>query len=162
MDFAERVELRSIGKRAMENLARAGAFDTLCASRTQALAAADLLIRYSTQAFEERNSDQGGLFAMDSAPSLEKPKLPLVDDWTPQIRLDEEHGAIGFYFSGHPLDDYERELRRLNVVTHSEALERAKAGRSGFQMAGVIRTVRTRRSKSGKPFRLDRIVGRHW
>ena len=152
MDFAERVDLKSVGKRAIENLARAGAFDGLCASRPQALKAADLLIRFSAQIAEERDSDQGGLFALDAAPALEKPKLPIVEDWIAQTRLDEERAAIGFYFSGHPLDDYERELKRLNVVTLTEAMERAKSGRSGFQMAGVIRTVRMRRSKTGKPF----------
>jgi len=153
MDFAERVDLKAVGKRAIENLAKAGAFDGLCASRAQALAAADLLLRYSAQAAEERASDQGALFAIDAAPALAKPKLPLVDDWTPQARLDEERAAVGFYFSGHPLDDYERELKRLNVVPYGEAVERVKAaGRSAYQMAGVVRAVRIRRAKSGNAF----------
>ncbi|WP_411820437.1 DNA polymerase III subunit alpha [Hyphococcus formosus] len=151
-DFAERVDLKQVGKRAIENLARAGAFDGLCGSRTQSFASAELLIRYSAAIFEERNSDQGGLFAMDSAPSLDKPKLPRPEEWSQQVRLDEERAAVGFYFSGHPLDDYETELRRLNVVSYNEALARAKSGRAALQMAGVIRSVRMRRSKSGKPF----------
>ncbi len=153
MDFAERVDLKSVGKRAIENLSRAGAFDGLCASRAQALASAELLIRTSAAIAEERTSNQGGLFALESAPALSKPKLIEAEDWIAQIRLDEERVAVGFYFSGHPLDDYDRELKRLNVVTYVEAVERAKsAGKSGFQMAGVIRTVRNRRSKTGKPF----------
>lgn len=152
IDFSERVDLKSVGKRAIENLARAGAFDRLCASRAQALGAADLLIRISAQAAEERDSEQVGLFALEAAPALAKPKLPNADEWIPQRLLDEERAAVGFYFSGHPLDDYERELTRLNVVTYLDAIERAKSGRSGFQMAGVIRTVRMRRSKTGKPF----------
>ncbi len=153
MDFAERVDLKAVGKRALENLARAGAFDGLCAMRPQALAAADLLTRFSAQIAEERNSDQGGLFAIDAAPELEKPKLPIVEDWIAQDRLDQERAAIGFYFSGHPLDEYERELKRLNIVPYTEAIERARSsGRAALQMAGVIRTVRMRRSKTGKPF----------
>ena len=152
MDFAERVDLKAVGKRSIENLARAGAFDGLCASRAQAFAAADLLARFSAQIAEERDSEQGGLFALDSAPALARPKLPDGDEWTPQQRLDEERAAVGFYFSGHPLDDYEKELKRLNAVFYADAVERAKASRVGFQMAGVIRTVRMRRSKSGKPF----------
>ena len=152
LDFAERVDLKLIGKRAMENLARAGAFDDLCASRAQAFAGADLLIRYSTQSFEERHSDQAGLFALDDAPSLEKPKLPLVDEPITQDVLEQERAALGFYFSGHPLDDYERELRRLHVVSSADAPDAAVGGRRVIQMAGVIRTVRKRRSKSGKPF----------
>ena len=152
MDFAERVDLKTVGKRAIENLARAGAFDGLCASRAQSFKAADLLIRYSAALAEERSSDQGGLFALDSAPALARPKLPEGDDWPPHDRLDEERGALGFYFSGHPLDEYEKELRRLNTIPYVEAAEKGKVGREAVQLAGVVRTVRIRRSKSGKPF----------
>ncbi len=152
MDFAERVDLKLVGKRSLENLARAGALDGLGGTRAQAFAAAELLIRTSAAINEERNSAQAGLFALDSAPALAKPKLPVVEEWTPQARLDEERAAVGFYFSGHPLDDYDKELKRLNVVSHADALVRAKSGRAAIQMAGVIRAVRMRRSKSGKPF----------
>ena len=152
IDFAERVDLKLIGKRSLENLARAGALDDLCASRAQAFASAELLIRTSAAHHEEQKSDQGGLFALDDAPALAKPRLPTAEEWTPQVRLDEERAAVGFYFSGHPLDDYEKELKRLNVVTYADAQIRAKSGRAALQMAGVIRTVRMRRSKSGKPF----------
>lgn len=55
-------------------------------------------------------------------------------------------------FSGHPLDEYEKELKRLNTVPYVEAAEMGKAGRAAVQMAGVVRTVRVRRSKTGKPF----------
>ncbi|MEZ5893148.1 MAG: DNA polymerase III subunit alpha [Parvularculaceae bacterium] len=152
LDFAERLDLKLIGKRAVENLARAGAFDGLCAARAQAFASAELIMRHSSAIAEEKTSDQGGLFALDSAPALAKPKLPRADEWTPLVRLDEERAAVGFYFSGHPLDDYEKELKRLNVISYQEAVARAKIGRSVVQMAGVIRSVRMRRSKTGKPF----------
>ena len=101
-DFAERVDLKAVGKRALENLARAGAFDGLAASRQQVFKSAETLIRSSAQAVEDRESDQGGLFQLDAAPALAKPKLAGPDDWTPQERLDEERDALGFYFSGHP------------------------------------------------------------
>ncbi|MEE2693134.1 MAG: DNA polymerase III subunit alpha [Pseudomonadota bacterium] len=151
-DFAERVDLKAIGKRAVENLARAGAFDGLGASRASVVAGADMLIRYSAQSAEDRSSAQGGLFDLAAAPALERPRLPAADEWTPLDRLNEERAALGFYFSGHPLDDYERELKRLNVVSLAEARERAIDARVMLQMAGVVRTVRMRRSKTGKPF----------
>ena len=65
IDFAERVDLKQVGKRSLENLARAGALDGLCASRAQAFASAELLIRTSAAHQEEQQSDQGGLFALD-------------------------------------------------------------------------------------------------
>ncbi|MCB2113000.1 MAG: DNA polymerase III subunit alpha [Parvularculaceae bacterium] len=152
-DFAERVDLRQIGKRAMENLARAGAFDGLYRSRSALLAAADLLIRYSAQAFDERESAQGGLFDLAASPQLERPRLPAVDDWPPMERLNEERAALGFYFSGHPLDDYAVELRRLKASSVNEAIETVKSGaRFSGRIAAVVRAVRMRRSKAGKPF----------
>ncbi|HXI87991.1 MAG TPA: DNA polymerase III subunit alpha, partial [Parvularculaceae bacterium] len=151
-DFAERVDLKSIGKRAIENLARAGAFDGLARSRAGALASADLLIRFSAQAAEERASDQGGLFDLGDATALERPRLQEADEWPPLEKLAEERAALGFYFSGHPLDDYARELKRLNVVTVAEARERAADDRVLLQMAAVVRAVRMRRSRAGKPF----------
>ncbi|MEM9169753.1 MAG: DNA polymerase III subunit alpha, partial [Pseudomonadota bacterium] len=61
-DFAERVDLRQVGKRALENLARAGAFDGLAPSRAAAFASADILQKYAAAVFEGRASAQGGLF----------------------------------------------------------------------------------------------------
>ncbi len=152
-DFAERVDLRLIGKRAIENLARAGALDGLLVSRAALAGAADLLIRYSAQSFDDRVSAQGGLFDLASSPTLDRPKLPPVEDWAPMDRLNEERGALGFYFSGHPLDDYAIELRRLKASTSAEAIEAAKSGgRFSGQIAAVVRAVRMRRSKAGKQF----------
>jgi len=152
-DFAERVDLRMVGKRAMENLARAGAFDGLCASREQAFRSADLLIRVSVRHHEEQNSDQAGLFQLDSAPQLERPSLPVIEEWMPMDNLMEEFRALGFYFSGHPLDAYETELGKLNVVTFTNAQDAVvNDDETAFQLAGVVRSVKLRRSKSGKPF----------
>ncbi len=153
-DFAERVALRTVGKRSLENLARAGAFDGLCGSREQAFAAADLLLKYSGRVAEERGSDQGGLF--DALPggdsALERPPLPAVEEAPSLERLNEERRALGFYLSGHPLEDYASELERLGAVTFSDGEARARnAGFVGL-VAAVVRSVRVRRSKSGKPF----------
>ncbi len=152
-DFAERVDLRQIGKRAIENLARAGAFDGLCRARADLVAGADLLIRYSAQSFDERSSAQGGLFDLAASPALDRPRILDSADLTPIERLNEERAALGFFFSGHPLDDYAVELRRLKTVASIEVIEAVKSkGRFVGQVAAVIRSVRVRRSKAGKPF----------
>ena len=151
-DFAERVDLKSVGKRALENLARSGAFDGLCRSRAEALGACDMIIRYSACVAEDRSSDQGGLFDLDAAPALDRPRLPSAEAWPPLETLNEERQAIGFYFSGHPLDDYELELKRLNAVTYADACADSKNGRQTVQMAVVVRAARMRRSKNGNPF----------
>ncbi|MEQ1931333.1 MAG: DNA polymerase III subunit alpha, partial [Parvularculaceae bacterium] len=151
-DLAERIDLKSIGKRALENLVRAGALDGLGRSRAAMLGSVDLLMRFSAQSREESSSAQGGLFDLGSGPALERPRLAQDDEWPPLEKLNQERAALGFYFSGHPLDDYQRELKRLNVVTAAEARERAFGARLGVSVAAVVRGVRMRRSKAGKPF----------
>ena len=151
-DFVERIDGRIIGKRGFENLAKAGAFDAIHPNRAQIFANADFLVRYSSAVAEERQSDQGGLFGAAEAPALARPALKRADDWPPLERLDNERGAIGFYFSGHPLDDFSAALRKLNVTPYSEVAARAENTRIGLSVAGVIRSFTPRRSKTGKPF----------
>ncbi|MEO0994061.1 MAG: DNA polymerase III subunit alpha [Pseudomonadota bacterium] len=149
-DFASRVDLKAIGKRALEMLARAGAFDALEANRARVFAALDRLVAYSAAAMEDRGSSQGGLFG--AAEALPPPRLPEVEDWTPNERLAEEQGAVGFYLSGHPLDDYEGALRRKSVLTHAEYLAgRARTGGRG-KIAGTLGAVQNRKSARGTRF----------
>ncbi len=151
-DFAERVDGRLIGKRGFENLARAGAFDSIHKNRAQIFEQADFLVRYSAKAAEERNSDQGGLFDLASGPVLERPALKQVDEWLPLEWLDHERSVIGFYFSGHPLDDYVTALDKLGVIPFNEVAAQAEGSRVYVKLAGVIRAFNPRRSKTGKPF----------
>ena len=61
--------------------------------------------------------------------------------------------ALGFYLSGHPLDDYEDQLHQAHVVSSGDVASRVGEGEQHtLQMAGVVREVTRRRSKSGKPF----------
>ncbi len=164
-DFAERVDLKAVGKRALESLARAGALDGLSGGagpgREAAFQAAEMLLRYSAQIRAEKADNQGGLFDAAAAPALARPKLPQAEEKAPIDRLNEERVALGFYFSGHPLDEYERELKRLGVVSSVVAKEKATPVKTLAQLAGVVRSVRIRRSqKSGKPFAFVEVADR--
>ncbi|WP_183819282.1 DNA polymerase III subunit alpha [Parvularcula dongshanensis] len=150
-DFAERIDGRRIGKRGFEQLARAGAFDALCPDRAVAFAAAEFLCRYSASHAEEKASAQGGLFG-DAGPALARPPLPRAEPWVPLEKLDHELGSIGFYFSGHPLDDYDEVLGSKGVRPQAEVMQAAQGTKISCQMAGIVREVTPRRSKSGKPF----------
>jgi len=148
-DFARRVNPRFINKRAFENLARAGAFDCLNPDRAQVLAAIDLLLGTASAAAQERETKQVNLFGDEAGAKVANPSLPDVEAWTPMQRLNEEFNAIGFYLSGHPLDDYQTALRRANVVTHAELL--ARSNQVEF-VAGTVAARQERKSKKGNPF----------
>ncbi|MBV9510435.1 MAG: DNA polymerase III subunit alpha, partial [Caulobacteraceae bacterium] len=147
-DLLERIDPRQVGKRALENLARAGAFDSIHPNRAQILAAADDLIAYAGSVAAERASAQGSLFGGEHA-DAGRPRLPKTAPFVPSQQLDEELAAVGFYFSGHPLDAAADALRRKRVTLLADAISQAKAGAEAFRMAGVVRHRRERTSANG-------------
>ncbi len=146
-DFLERIDPRQVGKRALESLARAGAFDAIHPNRAQILEAADDLIAYAQSMASERQSSQGSLFGGEHA-DAGRPRLPKTPPFMPAQQLDEELAAVGFYFSGHPLDDVVEVLRKRRVVLLIDALAQARLGAEAFRMVGVVRR-RMERTASG-------------
>ena len=150
-DVARRVDLKRIGKRPLEMLARAGAFDTLDRNRARVFEALDALVAWSAAVHEARASSQVSLFG-EAGADLPEPRLPNRDDWLPVERLAEEHRAIGFYLSGHPLDDYMGPLRRRDVKTLAEVTQAAEGGPLVAKMAGSVSSRQDRKSARGNRF----------
>jgi DNA polymerase-3 subunit alpha len=148
-DFARRINPRMVNKRALENLARAGAFDALNPNRAQVLASVDFMLGTANAAIREQESQQGGLFGDDTGVAASGPQLPAAEPWMPMQRLTEEFNAVGFYLSGHPLDDYQTDLKRAGVVTYAELLSR---GNRAELVAGTVTALQQRKSKKGNPF----------
>jgi DNA polymerase-3 subunit alpha len=148
-DFARRINPRIVNKRAFENLARAGAFDCLNRDRAQVLAAVDLVLGTANASAQDRESQQVSLFGDAGGAPEASPALPAVEPWQAMQRLTEEFNAVGFYLSGHPLDDYRTSLTRVGVSTFAELL--AKGTQAGF-VAGTVTAKQERKSKKGNPF----------
>ena len=150
-DFARRVDLKRIGKRPIEMLARAGAFDQLDPNRRRVFDSLEALVGYSAAIHDQRASNQVSLFG-EAGDDLPEPRLSPVDDWLPNERLTEEHKAIGFYLSGHPLDDYMPALRRKQVKTLEEVSQAARAGPLVARMAGAVSGRQEKKSARGNRF----------
>jgi DNA polymerase III subunit alpha len=148
-DFAERIDPRQVNKKAFESLARAGALDTLEPNRFKVLESAGVLSQHATSSAGDRQGGQGGLFA-DAEPAL-RPPLPSPRPWTAQQKLDEEFRSIGFYFSGHPLDDVLTSLDRDRITLVMEIAERAGDGRP-LEMIGIVRARNDKTSRNGNKF----------
>ncbi|MFQ5784011.1 MAG: DNA polymerase III subunit alpha [Alphaproteobacteria bacterium] len=153
-DFAERLDPRVINKRQLENLARAGAFDSLEPNRHCVFEAVEMLVRYANAAVLERASSQETLFGQGSpAKTTAALALPEVDPWPAMTRLREECAAIGFYLSAHPLEAYGALLERLEVTAIGDLAEQvARAGAMTVNLAGVVVGKRERRSSRGSRF----------
>ena len=149
-DVARRVDLKRIGKRCLEMLACAGAFDQLDANRARVLAGLDALVRYSADIHYPRPGADGDL--LGGIEAADEPLLPQAEDWLPAERLAQEFAAVGFYLSGHPLDDYMAALRRKDVRTLAEVQEMTVRGPAVAKIAGVVAARQERKSARGNRF----------
>jgi len=150
-DFARRVDMKRVGKRPLEMLARAGAFDVLDRNRARVFGSLEPLVAYSAAVHEQRNSNQVSLFG-EAGDDLPEPRLITLEDWLPNERLTEEHKAVGFYLSGHPLDDYMGPLKRKGVLTLAEVERKAEMGACVVKMAGAVAGKRELKSARGNRF----------
>lgn len=148
-DFAGRLDTRIINRRALENLIKAGALDSLNPNRQQIMESADTLLAYSNTLARERESNQVSLFG-DAADDMPKPALRNLRDWPPLERLHHEFSAVGFYLSSHPLEGYARNLQRMGTVSSGQFGAKLGGGYSMIKLAGIVTGVKTRVSDRGK------------
>ncbi len=149
-DLAQRLDPHAVNKRQMENLIRAGAFDSLCSNRRQVFNAIEMLLRHASIANDERDSGQMGLFGGDGAGAVEAESLPEIPDWPKMDRLTEEFEVTGLYLSGHPLDDFTQTMKRLKVKAHADIVAAGKPGPR--RMAGTLLAISERTSKKGNRY----------
>ena len=149
-DFANRLEPKVLNKRGIETLAKGGAFDALNSNRALVAANADTMLALA----QRRSSDQAvGMVDMfgggDVTPEL---VLRTTQSWTPMEKLAAEFEAVGFYLSGHPLDNYQRVLNKLGVKKYTDFELAAQRGATAGRLAGIVIAARERRSQKGNKF----------
>ena len=146
-DFARRTNPRAVNKRVLESLVAAGAFDAIEHNRARAFAAVDTMLATAQRTHEDAAIGQSELFGGAAAPA--PIALPAVEPWLPAERLQREYEAVGFFLSGHPLDDYAAALKRLRVQSWLEFSRAVKAGASAGRVAGTVVARTERRTKNG-------------
>jgi len=147
VDFASRANPRSLNKRVLESLAAAGAFDAFEPNRARVFAVVDTLLATAQRTQDNAARGQSELFAGPAAP--EPLVLPALEPWLSAERLQREYEAIGFFLSGHPLDDYAAALKRLRVQSWAEFSRAVKAGASAGRVAGTVVARTERRTRNG-------------
>jgi DNA polymerase III subunit alpha len=147
-EFAGRVDPKLLNKMQLENLAKAGAFESLEGNRAKLVAGAEVILRRAQAAADERGSSQIGLFG-DGPGRVEPLRLPDAVDWPQLERLAYEAEAVGFHLSAHPLDAYASALKRLGVVPSAWIAERARAGAARMKLAGTVVNAKERPTRTG-------------
>jgi len=150
-DFCERVDLGAVNRRMIESFIKAGAMDTLEGTRAQLMAVIDNAMENGARAWKDRASGQSGLFAtlIEEQPPADHP-LPKVRDWTGLEKLTGEKEMIGFYVTGHPLDQYKDKV--LELATHATSGLENLPRNTEVALCGILATIQRKRTKEGKPW----------
>jgi DNA polymerase-3 subunit alpha len=151
-DFCARVDLRLVNRRVLESLVKAGAFDSLKSTRAGLLAGLDQAMEAGQRRQRDREEGQASLFdAIGGGPGSEsaRPRAEpaAVPEWPPEEMLAYEKEVLGFYLSGHPLEQYRDLGRRLGAATAAELAARPVASR--VLLLGQISAVTENSTKSG-------------
>jgi len=149
--FARAINPRLVNKRALETLASAGAFDELGIDRATALANVDRIMAAGSRSLEDETGGQNDLFAgaARTPPPIElRPAKP----WVPTDRLSRELEAVGYFLTGHPLDDYQEVLEALGADTWVDFAAKAHTRRVVGTLAGTVLSARERQGKTGNAY----------
>jgi DNA polymerase-3 subunit alpha len=149
--FCEKVNLSALNRRVIESLIKAGAMDGLAGSRSQLFAAVEGAMEAGQRAQRDLISGQEDLFGMLAVEEEHVEKaLPDVPDWTAKESLLGEKEMLGFYVTGHPLDQYEEKIREV-AKQDSSTLEGLAKG-TELAMCGVLTGIQKRRNREAKPW----------
>ncbi len=150
-DFIHRIDAKQINRRQLEQLIKAGAFDSIDKNRGKLFANIDTVVQHISAATELKTSAQSSLFGTEELQS--KVKLGEQADWPELERLKLEAEAIGFYLSAHPLDSYACGMERLGVKKCSEVFQGIRTGDNiRAKLAGCVNSFQKRLSKNGNKY----------
>ena len=146
-DFADRINPRAVNKRVLESLAQAGAFDEFEGNRARVFPAMDAVLARAQRSHDSAAIGQNELFG--GGGTREPIVLAQAEPWLPAERLRREYEAVGFFLSGHPLDDYAAVLKKLRVQSWADFSRAVKAGATAGRVAGTVVARTERRTRTG-------------
>ncbi len=161
-DVTKNVDLSTVNKRTLEALGQAGALDDLEGHRGQLVESVGMAVEEGQRYQTEQMRNQTNMFGEGQSGFEADPSLPSIDAWPKSKRLKHEHEVLGFYVSGHPLDEYRAEAEafataRFGKPDQLEQVIEQAAGGDGRNrgpvrtFCGIITEVNRNTTKSGKP-----------
>ncbi len=155
-EFCEQCDIKSINKKVLESLIKAGALDSLPWTRTEKYESIETALNYAHQSSLERERGQTNIFdSVDPGEetSKEYPSQPIIEQWSKYETLAREKEVLGFYISGHPLDKYRDELTGLSTTPIEELseLENNTVIRNGGIIV-ALKVTPTKRDKKNMAF----------
>ncbi|MDR0629574.1 MAG: DNA polymerase III subunit alpha [Treponema sp.] len=147
-DFLDRVSIKTVGKKVIELLIQAGAFDCFGMHRATLAENLERAIEYAQAKKDDKRFGQVSLF--EETGEKEYPDFAFTEapEWDRMQKLNSEKELMGFYFSGHPMDDY-KQVWEQQVTLHLAHLETAAEGT--YTLVGIIKAIKPYTTKKGEP-----------
>ena len=162
-DFIERVNYSLVNRKCLENLAYAGAFDSISdfsrckffgvdARDANGITFIEQLMRYGQRFQTEQNNAQQSLFGGEGHVDIQRPVLPSCAEWNQLEKLTKEREMVGLYLSAHPLDDYKIIIDHMCKTQLSELENLDPLKGQEIAVAGMVVGVQNLMTKTGKPW----------
>lgn len=145
-EFCRQVGWKKLNRRTMEALIRSGALDKLGPSRATMMASLDEAIKAAEQHHNNQSSGMTDLFGDGSAAEMSTVEFVSVREWSDNERLRGEKETLGLYLTGHPIDQYEKELRQFTACRIADLVPEKGSNKV---IAGLVIAMRIMKSKRG-------------
>ena len=160
-ELCNEVELSSVNKKVFESLTEAGAMDSLEGTRAQLFNTVETAVEFSQRSKAHNAHGQTSIFDMqEETAAIAAPPLPEIEDWDQTDKLNREKNILGFYLSGHPLDDFRNEIQTFSTVTLDHVNELTDG--TGVRVCGIISELKThldRKNRSMAFFKIEDFTG---
>ena len=172
-DFVERIDLTTVNKKTIENMALAGALDSILGFHRSKLFVVqkesdvtflEQVVRYGSKFQQDKNNAQQSLFGGMVDVTLQKPLLPPLPEWTRLETLNREKDVTGMYLSSHPLDEYSVIIRHVCNTPLTKFSNLSDVGQRDFIAGGMVTDVQNLVTSTGRPFgkfKLEDYSGEH-
>ena len=157
-DLVKRIDLRAANKKAFENLALAGGFDSFPnVKRAQyfnpdgdGITFLEKALRFGSKYQENLNSSQTSLFSEETTSTYQDLTIPDCEAWTNLIRLKKEKEVVGIYISSHPLDDFIHEIEYFITLSLNQLVDLDRLVNREFSVGGIVNEIQHLESRNGK------------
>ncbi|RPJ09402.1 MAG: DNA polymerase III subunit alpha [Spirochaetaceae bacterium] len=147
-DFLERVSLKVVNKKTVEALLLAGVLDPFGETRATLFHNLEQIMQIASRRHDQREGGQGLLFEDMASDDFATLNLTTVPEWPKMKLLMDERDCLGFFFSGHPLDDFKKYIERYTTLNLAEK-ENLSQDRL-YTVIGLLKNIKEIITKTGK------------
>lgn len=158
-DFISRIDGSKVNKRVIEALAKSGAFDSFGYSRRSIIEQIELIGETVGKVALAKKMATGSLFGDSQELTTVEVTLEHMSEYSAKELLEFEKSSLGFYVSGHPLDEYKEQIEQISYTLSSQIDELDNGSEALF--VGKVETITEKMSKKGNKFGIVSIMDFH-